>query len=157
MESIDLNNGQKRVLHNTLMVFEKTLRHAEWSLDQDGTEGIFYRQVNPLSATERDMLRIKIAQTLQFLAEFASRLGLEPYEEDLSRHVRAELSVNWTNLMNSRTTKLKGYGKTSQESARIINPYIDQLARAALELSSLFSTDHRQPSDLSEKRLHDDK
>ncbi len=157
MESINLNIGQKRVLHNTLMVFEKTLRYAEWSLDQDGMEGIFYRQVNPLSPAERDLLRLKIGQTMQLLAEFASKLNLEPYEEDLSRHIKAELSDNWTNLMNSQPANLKGYGKTSLDSARIINPYIDQLARAALELSSLFSTDHPETPDFSEDRRHEDK
>lgn len=53
----------------------------------------------------------------------------------------AELSVSWADLMDARSKRLRGYGDIDPRIVKILDPGIESLSRAAMELNQLILSD----------------
>jgi hypothetical protein len=138
MINTPLNPYQKASLATVLRLFEEDLRQADTWLDGRQVDGILYRRQLHLTPTQRTEARKRIAAALKEIAALAEKLGLEQKIEDPAGLIRSQMSSAWANLVDSQTGKLKRYGEVHPDAAKGIDPHIQHLARAALELASLF-------------------
>lgn len=138
---IALTAPQKRFLSSCLISFEKSLRLTERLLKEDGETGILYFMKQPLSAGVRQKAQKRINKVLQELDNLVKKLDLEPIEERMERIIMAELSVSWADLMDARSKRLRGYGDIDPRIVEILDPGIESLSRAAMELNQLILSD----------------
>jgi phage terminase small subunit len=136
-----LNPNQQNYLYATLRAFEKSLRLADQLLVDGAEQGILYYQKSYLDVELRQSARHKISQALQELARLANQLGLEPREENSDQMIMAQMSASWADLVDSQSSRLKGYGQVDPQAAALIDPAVNHLARLAAELGEFFTAD----------------
>jgi hypothetical protein len=136
-----LNPNQQNYLYATLRAFEKSLRLADQLLVDGDEQGILYYQKSQLDAGQRQSARHKISRALQGLANLANQLGLEPREENSDQMIMAQMSASWADLVDSQSSRLKGYGQVDPQAAALIDPAVNHLARLAAELGEFFTAD----------------
>jgi len=141
-----LNPYQKASLATVLRMFEEDLRQADRWLDGYQAEGILYRQELHLAPLKRTRARKRIAAALDEIADLARGLGLEQQIEDPAGLIRGQMSIAWANLMDSQAGKLKRYGEVQPDVGTEIDPHIQRLAQAALELASMFENNFSPPA-----------
>lgn len=136
-----LNPNQQNYLYATLSAFEKSLRLADQLLIDGDEQGILYYQKSHLDAALRQSAHHKITQALEQLANFAGQLGFEPREENSDQIIMAQMSASWADLVDSQSSRLKGYGALDPQAAALIDPAVNHLARLAAELGEFFTAD----------------
>ena len=136
---MSLNPNQQNYLYATLSSFEKALRQADQLLAQGDERGILYYQKSNLDPALRQSARQKISLALQELANLADQLGLEPREENSDQVIMAQMSASWSDLVDSQSGRLKGYGQVDNQAAALIDPAVNRLARLAAELGEFFT------------------
>jgi hypothetical protein len=136
-----LNPNQQNYLYATLSAFEKSLRLADRLLAEGDERGILYYQKSYLDAGLRQSARHKISLALQELANLANQLGLQPREENSDQMIMAQMGASWADLVDSQSSRLKGYGQVDPQAAALIDPAVNHLARLAAELGEFFTAD----------------
>ena len=136
---MSLNPNQQNYLYASLRNFEKALRQADQLLAQGDERGILYYQKSNLDPALRQSARQKISLALQELANLADQLGLEPREENSDQLIMAQMSASWSDLVDSQSGRLKGYGQLDPQAAAVVDPAVNRLARLAAELGEFFT------------------
>lgn len=140
-----LNPYQRNSAFAVLRAYEHDLRQVQtWLLTQP-VSGILYRQVLHLSEEERRQALAYIAEALAYVAEMAQALGLEPMEEDLGAAAAGSLIVDWANLEDLRSDKLRAYGAVDPHLRSMLDPFVRRLADSAFSLASFL----KHPGDRS--------
>ncbi len=134
-----LNPYQRSSLRTTLLSFEKSLRTAKAWLDGKEEYGILYRAKIDLSAARREEAQREIESALEQIAELSRVLEIEKEEADPLSMIRAEMSVAWANLWDSRSNKLARFGKVAEGLSQRLDPDIIRLADIAQRLVLVFS------------------
>ena len=134
-----LNPNQQNYLYASLRNFEKALRLADQLLAQGDERGILYYQKSNLDSALRQSARDKISLALEELAKLANQLGIEPREENSDQVIMAQMSASWSDLVDSQSGRLKGYGQLDPQAAAQIDPAVNRLAQLAVELGEYFT------------------
>lgn len=132
-----LNVAQHAALAVVLCYLEQSLRQAETWLQGQQTTGILYRTSVQLSAERRAAVSARIAEALEGIARLAERFSLQPVDEPLENKIASEMSINWANLVDTRSDKLGRYGSVDPKLQELLDPEIEHLAQLALEIASL--------------------
>lgn len=132
-----LNVAQHAALAVVLCHFEQSLRQAEMWLQGQQTSGIPYRTSLRLSAERRATMSARITEALEGIAHLTERFGLRPVDELLENKIASEMSINWANLIDTRSDKLRRYGSVDPGLHELLDPAIEHLAQLALEIASL--------------------
>jgi hypothetical protein len=141
-----LNSDQLRSVTIVLRLFEEDLRQMGTWLDEHQADGILYRRQLRITPLQRAKASTYIADALGEIMFLADRLGLEPVVEDATGWIRGQMSVAWSNLIDSQTKKLKRFGEVDPQAAQAIDPHIQHLANIASELASLFENHSSTPA-----------
>jgi hypothetical protein len=141
MDQIILTEPQQRSLRAALISYERALRLANRLLEDGDEVGILYHRKLSLDPDQYRLTHEKISRALQELSDLVKQLGLKPVEEDAARIIVSQMSASWTDLVDCRSDRMKGYGKVDLETATKIDPAIDGLAKIALELCNLITSD----------------
>jgi hypothetical protein len=136
---MSLNPNQQNYLYASLRNFEKALRLADQLLAQGDERGILYYQKSNLDPALRQSARDKISLALEELAKLANQLGIEPREENSDQVIMAQMSASWSDLVDSQSGRLKGYGQLDPQAAALIDPAVNRLAQLAVELGEYFT------------------
>ena len=131
-----LNSNQRRSVSVTLRQFEIRLRQALALLDEKNESGILYRKTLNLSDRQKAEMQQDIAEALNEIAAISQELALESSEQDAGGLVRSEMAVSWTNLLDIRSKKLRGYGAVHPNLAEKLDPPIERLSKIALKLAN---------------------
>ena len=132
-----LNVAQRSSLAIGLRAFEAHLRQADAWLQGAEERGALYRRSLNLSPEQRAVARAQIAAALAQVTALAQRFGLTATEEDLGATIAAQMSVDWADLSDARSDKLRRYGDVDPRLADLLDADIDRLAQLALSLAAL--------------------
>lgn len=142
MEQELLTLPQKRALTSSLRIFESALRKADRLLGDADEKGIFVSRGSRIDIQQKRRIQEKITETLKDLAEFSRTLKLESDEvEDFGSVIRAEMSISWESLEESRSKRLKGYGEINPSTAKLIDSAITHFSQVALEIGQMVSSE----------------
>jgi len=133
-----LNSSQRTSLFVTLRDFEKSLRRVESLMDSTEANGILFRPRLSISAEKRAQAHQKISAALDQIHEMSHLFALDTEDQDAARLIPSEMSVYWANLLDSRSGKLKRYGKVHPQLAENLDAYTLSLSNIALSLATLF-------------------
>ena len=132
-----LNPAQRSSLTIGLRAFEMHLRQADAWLQGGEERGILYRRSLDLSPEQRAAARAQIAAALAQIAVLAERFGLAAAEDELGATIASQMSVDWANLCDARSDKLRRYGEVDPRLADLLDVDLDRLAQLALSLAAL--------------------
>ena len=132
-----LNTAQRNSLTIGLRSFEADLRRADAWLQGEEERGILYRRSLDLPPEGRAVARAQIAAALACIATLAERFDLAVTEDDLGATIAAQMSVDWANLCDARSAKLRRYGEVDPRLPDLLDADIDRLAQLALSLAAL--------------------
>ena len=132
-----LNASQHTALAIALRFFEQDLRQAERWLQGEQNMGVLYRTSLQLPAERRAAVLARIANALQVINQLAERFELHPVEEPLTKKIAAALSIDWSNLLDTRSEKLARFGAVDPGLAELLDPDLQRLAELALAIASL--------------------
>jgi len=132
-----LNAAQRTAVVIALSGLERDLRQAEMWLRGQPQGGMLYRTSLRLSPARREAVLSEIAKALEVIAQLAERLDLQPTEEPLTNRIAAAMTIDWANLTDTASAKLKRYGPVDPGLRDTLDPEIACLARLALSISSL--------------------
>jgi hypothetical protein len=139
-----LNIAQRSSLTIGLRAFEMHLRQADAWLRGGEERGILYRRSLNLSPEQRAAARGQIAAALAQIAVLAERFGLANADEDLGAAIAAQMSIDWADLSDAHSGKLRRYGDVDFRLADQLDADLDLLAELALSLADI-SRDHQAP------------
>jgi hypothetical protein len=132
-----LNPAQRSSLTLGLRAFEKDLRQADAWLLGGEEHGCLYRRSLDLAPERRAAARVQIAGALAQIAALAERFDLAVTEDDLGATIASQMSVDWANLCDTRSNKLRRYGEVDPRLAEFLDADVDALAQLALSLTAL--------------------
>lgn len=132
-----LNTAQRSSLTIGLRAFEMHLRQADAWLQGSEERGILYHRSLRLPPEQRAAARAQIAAALAQIAALAERFDLAAVEDDLGAAIAAQLSVDWANLSDVRSAKLRRYGEVDPRLTDLLDAVVDRLAQLALSLADL--------------------
>lgn len=138
MEDV-LNPYQRSSLRSTLIAFEKSLRSAEAWLNGKQEYGVLYSARLRLSNALRVEALREIRVALMQISKLSQRFQMEKREEDPLLTMRAEMSIAWANLWDSRSQKLARFGNVDEKLAQTLDPDVERLAEIAQRLALFFS------------------
>jgi hypothetical protein len=118
-------------------MFEEHLRHAQEWLDGREEHGILYQRKLEMSEDKRRQAEHIIKTALGLIEKLSEKFGLEAESQNAASMFQGELSINWANLMDARSGKLRRYGKVHPELESMLDSEIQKLAEIALQLSAI--------------------
>ena len=139
MTPIELGENHRRSISITLQLVDETL--CEWNDWVGGRvqSGIMYRELDTLSAAQKQELQNKIGKLRQLILRLRDDLGLEPKSMATSQSIVGQASVLWEMLTELNSRGLQGYGRVPAELGRYLDPIGEQLAAEMNEIARLFS------------------
>jgi hypothetical protein len=133
-----LNPDQLRSVTITLRTFEEDLLYAQaWLYDAE-ENGILYQRKLTISPESRSIAQERINAALEHIALLAREFGLESEVENSANLIRSKMSVNWANLLDTQSVKLKRFGEVDPKLVSALDPAVRQLSQLALELAAVF-------------------
>jgi hypothetical protein len=135
-----LNTNQRRSVTIVLRRFEDSLRHAENLLINGGSKGILFQKELVLPPEKRKAAQLLIDEAYNSIAMLVVELNLEPEVENLAGLINGEMSESRADLLDSRSDKLRRFGTVNPGLRQVFDPAIEHLARLALTLADLFTT-----------------
>jgi len=132
-----LNAAQRSSLTIGLRAFEMHLRQVDAWLEGGEERGVLYRRTLNLSPEHRAAARTQIAAALAQITALAERFGLPVASEDLRANIAALMSVDWADLTDVHSDKLRRYGDVDSRLADLLDADIDRLAQLALSLAAV--------------------
>ncbi len=132
-----LNAAQRNSLVIGLRAFEKHLRQADAWLQGYEERGILYRRRLDLTPERRAAARSQIAAALQHIAALADRFDLPMAEESYAATMAGQMTADWADLCDLRSTKLQRYGDVHPGLAALLDADLDALAQQALALAAI--------------------
>jgi len=132
-----LNPAQRSSLTIGLRAFEMHLRQASAWLRDGEERGILYQRSLNLPPERRAAARAQIAAALARIAVLTERFDLTAAEDDLRATIAAQMSVDWANLCDMRSAKLRRYGEVDPRLTEVLDAGVDALAQLALSLAAL--------------------
>lgn len=140
------NPYQKASLATTLRMFEDNLRQAQDWLNGQQVHGILFQRRLHIPLSQQVALQKRISAALSEIALMAEKFHLEQKFEDPASLLAGQMSIAWANLIDSQAHKLKRYGKVHPDLAQELDPHLQRLAQAAMELATLFGNNLSNPS-----------
>lgn len=125
-----LNIAQKTSLSITLREFEVRLARLRVLLEQ-------YESVTRLTPEGVERLRQMIDRQQVIIDELFRQFQLKRETIDVVQSMIAELSISWTQLVDSRSDKLGRYGEVDSDLKTTLDPAIDQMVGACLSMVRL--------------------
>jgi hypothetical protein len=125
-----LNIAQKTSLGITLREFEVRLARLRVLLEQ-------YESVTRLTPEGVGRLRQMIERQQTLIDDLFRRFQLKRETIDVVQSIIAELSISWTQLVDSRSDKLGRYGEADPDLTATLNPAIDQMVEDCLSVVRL--------------------
>ena len=132
-----LNLAQRSSLAIGLRAFEAHLRQADVWLQGGEERGILYRRSLNLPPERRAAAREQIAAALAQIATLTERFGLTTSDDDLGATIAAQMSVDWADLSDARSDKLRRYGDVDPRLTDLLDADLSALAARALALAAL--------------------
>lgn len=139
-----LNPYQKSSLRISLLMFEENLRRAQEWLDGREEKGILYHRKLELSDEKRRQAEHVIKTALGVIERLSEKFGLEAETQNAASMFQGEFSVNWANLIDTQSGKLRRYGKVHPELHDMLDTDIRTLAEIALQLSALLGESQQE-------------
>jgi hypothetical protein len=127
MASIELSENHRRSISITLQLVDQAL--CEWDDWTSGRlqSGVMYRQMDTLSAIQKQQLKDKIANVRQLIVRLRDDLDLEPKHVATARSIGGHASVLWEMLTELNSRGLGGYGRVPEELGRYLDPLGEKL------------------------------
>ncbi len=138
-----LNIAQKTSLSITLREFEVRLSRLRVLLEQ-------HESVTRLTPEGADRLRQMIDRQQAITDDLFRRFQLKRETIDVVQSMIAELSISWTQLVDSRSDKLSRYGGVDPDLKSTLDPAIEQMVQACLSMVHLLEKARVDDSVLSE-------
>ncbi len=132
-----LNTAQRSSLTIELRAFEMHLRQADAWLQGEEERGILYRRSIHLSPERRAAAREQIGAAIAQITVLTERFDLAAASDDLGATIVSQMSVDWANLCDVRSDRLRRYGEVDPELPDLLDADIDRLAQLALSLAAL--------------------
>jgi hypothetical protein len=79
----------------------------------------------------------KIQAALEVIEKLGRKFELEKEFESAASILQGNLTVNWANLMDTKSNKLKRYGQVHPQLGDMLDADIQNLAEIALNLSTM--------------------
>jgi hypothetical protein len=139
MVAIKLSENHRRSISITLQLIDQAL--CEWGDWANGRlrSGTMYRQMDTLSAIQKQQLKNTIANIRQLIVRLRDDLGLEPKNVATACSIATRASLLWEMLTELNSRGLSGYGTVPEELGRYLDPIREQLAAEMNEITSLLS------------------
>jgi len=112
-------------------------------MDSAEANGILFQQRLNLSEEKRAQAHQMISAALNQIHELSRLFALDTEEQDVAKLIPSEMSFHWANLLDSRSGKLKRYGKVHPQLAENLDAFILSLSNIALSLATLFQENSR--------------
>lgn len=124
MVAIKLSENHRRSISITLQLIDQAL--CEWGDWANGRlrSGIMYRQMDTLSAIQKQQLNNKIANIRQLIVRLRDDLDLEPKNVATARSIATRASLLWEMLTELNSRGLSGYGTVPEELGRYLDPKV---------------------------------
>lgn len=138
-----LNVAQKTSLGITLREFEVRLARLRVLVEQ-------YESTRRLTPEGVERLRQMIERQQAIIDDLFHRFQLKRETIDVVQSMIAELSISWTQLVDSRSDKLGRYGEVDPDLKATLDPAIDQMVEACLNMVHLLDKARADDPVLSE-------
>ncbi len=134
-----LNLAQRTSLSITLREFEVRLARLRVLLEQ-------YESVTRLTPDGAKRLRQMLDEQQALIDDLFRRFQLKRETIDVVQSMIAELSISWTQLVDSRSDKLGRYGEVDPDLKSTLDPALDQLVEACLSMVRILNKARPQPN-----------
>lgn len=132
-----LNQSQTNSLWISLAGFEEALHRIERWLEEGEESGILYTRRLKLESATKKMIRKEVENSLSTIKSLAQKYGLERREESLNGHILGQLSICWADLFDTKSKRLKGYGKIDPAVVEEIDRDIESLSEKAMQIINI--------------------
>jgi hypothetical protein len=138
-----LNEAQRGRIVTVLRSLELDLAEARAALAAEPQEGILYhmRLSTPPDRCAAILAQVEAARTE--IAALARKLDLPVTQQDPATQLAATFSVDWADLVDSRSATLRRYGTVNPRLAELIDEPLERLAGRASTIAHLFRPDGR--------------
>lgn len=139
MASIELSENHRRSISITLQLVDLAL--CEWEDWANGRlrSGIMYRQIDTLSAIQKQQLKSKIADVRDLIIRLRNDLDLEPKNVATSQFIIGHASLLWEMVTELNGRGLQAYGKVPDELSMYLDPIGEKLAQGINAIARTFS------------------
>ena len=118
-------------------MLEENLRQTQEWLDGREEDGIlYYRRLN-ISERNREQAHRAIETALQLIEKLGNKFELGQEFQSAAPILMGNLTVNWANLVDTKSNKLRRYGQVHPELGDVLDPDIQNLAEIAFSLSTI--------------------
>ncbi|MCX7919229.1 MAG: hypothetical protein N3A72_06410 [bacterium] len=126
---MSLNENQKRSVRVTLLLLEKSLDEIDRLLREKGHVGILYRIHQTIPEEQSKIIGKAVRQIREEIKMVKDTFHLEVAQEDIRNKLRGILGIDWENLEDIKSDKLRGYGKVEPILRNTLDPHIDRIIR----------------------------
>jgi hypothetical protein len=131
-----LTPNQAQGVGVALRRLERTLFSIEalYMRREETREGAIVSLVNPLTDEQGAELANLVGQARASIATLAGRFGLQHETSDLAREAHGRLVEMWTALEDTKSTKLRRYGRVDPALSASLDPEIEQLIHLVIAM-----------------------
>ena len=132
---VRIPSAHARALSSHFKTVEEYLRVVESSLE--GFQGVFYASSADVPAAQRARIRNLAAAILDNLRRVKRDLRLQAIEGSSVGVARAYLSELWVSLVETRGTRLRGFGEVPDDLAAYLDRHVGDLESQVNEIRTI--------------------
>jgi hypothetical protein len=129
-----LNQSQRRRLSTVLGLTEERMLELRRRLAGGEPRPCILEIDNDLTDRERAAAEEKIDALLDLIRNASAQLALDRRRQSLRAMLFAVLSLSWATLQEAKASGLRAYGETDPRLKELLDPMIDRIGAAVMEL-----------------------
>ncbi len=149
---VGLSRNHKARISVSMQVLEDTIYEVEGIIIRDANiRKVMTETIDDLSSLERALILRCIEEIKNLINQVAQKLGLDKQREEMRSRLVGVMTIQWVNLEEIRSKRLRGYGEVPDELRDFLDPQVDKMIRLVDKICGIASPKDKEAKRQGEK------
>lgn len=148
---MEISRNHKARLAVSMQVLEDTISDVEELIKSTNRSKIMTEAVHNLSSWEKALILKRIDEIRGLIDYIAQELKLEKRREETKSQILGVMTIQWVNLEEIKSKRLRGYGEVPDELREFLDPLVDVIMSLVNEICKIASAKYKNKEIQREK------
>ena len=148
---MEIARNHRTRLAISMQVLENRISEVEEIIKSTNRKKIMTEAVHNLSSWEKALILKRIDEIRGLINYIAKELNLEKRREETKSRILGSMTIQWANLEEIKSKRLRGYGEVSDELREFLDPLVDVIISLVNEICKIAGSKYQNKEIQREK------
>ena len=148
---MEISRNHKARLAVSMQVLEDSISDVEELIKSTNRRKIMTEAVDNLSSWEKVLILKRIESIKELINHIVQELNLERRREETTSRILGSMTIQWVNLEEIKSKRLRGYGEVPDELREFLDPRVDKIMSLVNEICKIAGSKYKNKEIQGEK------